>query len=100
MVLADRKGIADFLHVAVEKVPHSPESMVDAKQTLFNVIRKSRKQRLVEEMIPQPGAHIGPLYNDRMRDFVLNCWRIETAAANAPSLDRSILRIVAFIANG
>jgi hypothetical protein len=99
-LLADRKGIADFLHVAIEKVPLSPESIDDAKQALFNVIRKSRRRRLVEEMIPQPGAHIGPLYNDRMRNFALNCWRIETAAANAPSLDRSILRIAAFLANG
>jgi len=99
-LLADRKGIADFLHVAIEKVPPSPESMDDTKQAMFNVIRKSRKRRLVEEMVPQSGAHIGPLYNDRMRDFALNCWRIETAAANAPSLDRSISRIAAFIANG
>jgi hypothetical protein len=98
-LLADRKGIADFLHVAIEKVPHSPETMDDAKHSLFNVIRRSRKRRLVEEMVPQPGAHIGPLYNDRMREFALDYWQIETAAANAPSLDRSILRIAEFIAN-
>lgn len=98
-LLADRKGIADFLHVAIDKVPLSPETMDDAKQALFNVIRKSRKRRLVEEMVPQPGAHIGPLYNDRLREFALNCWQIETAAAIAPSLDRSILRITSFLAN-
>lgn len=99
-LLADRKGIADYLHVAIDKVPLSPESLDDAKQTMFNVIRKSRKRRLVEEMVPQPGAHIGPLYNDRMRIFTLNCWQIETAAANAPSLDRGISRIAAFLTNG
>jgi len=99
-LLADRKGIADFLHVAIEKVPTSPKSMDDTKHALPKVIRKSRKLRLVEEMLPQPSAHIGPLYNDRMRDFALNRWRIETAAENAPILERSIWRIAAFLANG
>jgi len=96
-LLADRKGIAAFLHAAPEKVPSLPESVDDPKQTLFSVIRKSRKRRLVEEMVPQRGAHIGPLYNDRMCDFALNYWQIKTAAENAPSLARNLLRISDFL---
>lgn len=96
-LLSDRKGIADFLHTAIEKVPINPEAEGDPKQTLFSIIRKSRKRRLVEEMIPQPGAHIGPLYNERMCDFALNHWDIENAAENAPSMARNIARISVFL---
>ena len=96
-LLSDRQNIATFLMVAVEKVPCNPESLDDPKQALFGVIRKSRKRRLIEEMIPQPGAHIGPLYNERICDFVLNHWHIETAATNAPSLARNLARISAFL---
>ncbi|MBI5657462.1 MAG: hypothetical protein HZC44_11890 [Geobacter sp.] len=92
-LMSDRNGIAAFLHAAVDKIPFCPEAEDDPKQTLFSVIRKSRKRRLVGEMVPQPGAHIGPLYNERMCDFALNHWQIEAAIENAPSLARSIARI-------
>lgn len=96
-LLADRKGIASFLHAPVEKIPVLPETESDPKQTLFSLIRKSRKRRLVEEMVPKPGAHIGPLYNERMCDFALNHWQIEAASENASSLCRNISSITAFL---
>lgn len=96
-LLSDRKGIAAFLHTAIEKVPFYPETEADPKQTLFSVVRKSRKRRLVDEMVPQSGAHIGPLYNERMCDFALNHWNIDAAVVNAPSLARNISRISAFL---
>ena len=96
-LLADRKGIADFLHAAIEKVPFAPELLNDPKQALFGIIRKSRKRRLVTDMVPLPGAHIGPLYNDRICDFALNYWKIEAAVENAPSLARNIARISDFL---
>lgn len=96
-LMSDRQGIASFLHVAFEKVPAAPESVDFPKQALFSVIRKSRRKRLVEEMVPQAGAHIGPLYNDHLCNFTLNYWNIETAAENAPSLSRSLSRIEEFL---
>lgn len=33
-LLADREGIAEFLHIAVSKVPHAPEAEDDPKRTL------------------------------------------------------------------
>jgi len=96
-LLSDRKGIASFLHTAIEKVPFFPETEVDPKQALLNVVRKTRKRRLIEEMVPHPGAHIGPLYNERMCDFAMNYWSIEASAENAPSLARNISRISAFL---
>lgn len=96
-LLADRNNIAAFLMTAVEKVPSNPEALTDPKQAVFGVVRKSRRRRLIEEMVPSPGAHIGPLYNEKMCDFVLNHWDVEAAAGNAPSLARNIARISAFL---
>lgn len=96
-LLADRNNFATFLMAAVEKVPNDPEALADPKQAVFGVVRKSRRRRLIEEMVPSPGAHIGPLYNERMCDFALNHWDIEVAAGNAPSLARNIARISAFL---
>lgn len=96
-LLSDRQGIASFLCTAIEKVPFSPEREDDPKQTLFSVVRKTRKRRLIEEIVPLPGAHIGPLYNEHMCDFALNNWDLEAAAENAPSLARNISRITAFL---
>jgi hypothetical protein len=35
-LLADREGIAEFLDVAIAKVPRNPESELDPKRTLIN----------------------------------------------------------------
>lgn len=96
-LLSDREGIATFLHTATVRVPFNPEAEDDPKQTLYSLVRKSRKRRLVEEMIPQPGAHIGPLYNEHMCDFAMNHWQVEVAVENAPNLAKNILRITAFL---
>jgi hypothetical protein len=96
-LLSDRKGIASFLHTAIEKVPYYPEREDDPKQALFNVVRKTRKRRLIEEIVPLPGAHIGPLYNEHMCNFALNHWNIDAAVVDAPSLARNISRISGFL---
>jgi len=83
-LLADRAGIAEFLHIDVNKVPHSPEVEDDPKRTLINLARKSRKRRLSQEIVPEVGssAKIGPLYN------TCSC---------APSLARTLSRISTFL---
>ena len=98
-LLADREGIAEFLHVAVSKVPHAPEVESDPKQTLLNLARRSRKKRLAQELVPATGssATIGPLYNARMSEFVNDRWDIDQAKLLADSLSRSLNRLAEFL---
>lgn len=98
-LMSDRKNLAAYLSSSVTRLPIYPEQEPDPKTTLFNVIRKTRKRRLIDEMVPQPGAHIGPLYNERMCEFVRNHWQVEIAKVNAPSLARTHLRISEFLKN-
>lgn len=98
-LLADREGLAKFLDIAVNKIPHEPETEADPKRTLINLARKSRKRRLALELVPETGsaARIGPLYNVRMREFVSNTWNIQRACNHAPSLVRTVSRLSTFL---
>jgi hypothetical protein len=98
-LLADRKGIAEFLAVPTTKIPQQPESLDDPKQTLINLARKSRKRSLAQEIVPENGsvAKYGPLYNARLSQFVSEGWNLDDARRLAPSLDRTVLRIHEFL---
>lgn len=98
-LIADREGIAEFLHVAVGKVPHAPEAEDDPKRTLLNLARRSRKKRLAQELVPALGssAPIGPLYNARLSEFVNEKWNIDQAKLVADSLSRTLNRLSEFL---
>lgn len=98
-LLADREGIANFLSVAKNKVPQDPEAEADPKRTLINLARKSRRQRLAIELVPEMGssASIGPLYNARLSEFVDTAWDVDRARTVAPSLDRTLSRLASFM---
>jgi hypothetical protein len=98
-LLADRNGIADFLAIPANKVPANPESLDDPKRALINLARKSRKRKLMQEIVPENGsaARIGPLYNVRLSEFVRDDWDIDEARRQAPSLDKAALRVNEFL---
>lgn len=94
-LLADRSGFASFSGVPTSKLPIDPESVVDPKRTLINIVRNSRNRRLATELVPKQGSRvsIGPLYNERLSHFVRTQWNVETAADVAPSLSKMIGRL-------
>ena len=101
-LLADRSGIAEFLAVASIKVPASPEREADPKLSLINLARRSRRRRLMQELVPAAGSpnKIGPYYNARLTEFVASQWNVVQARANAPSLDRTLARLSTFLPIG
>lgn len=98
-LMADRAGIAKFMHIDVSKVPHAPEAEEDPKQTLINLARRSRKRRFAQEIVPEPGssASIGPLYNFHFVNFVNSEWDINNACQCAPSLAKALIRVSTFL---
>lgn len=98
-LLADREGIAEFLHIDLHKVPMAPETEEDPKRKLINLARKSRKRRFSQEIVPSIGsaAPIGPFYNHHLINFVNTRWDIDQARQRAPSLERAIFRISSFL---
>lgn len=98
-VLADKVGFAAFAGIPASKIPSLPESLSDPKRALVNLVRRSRNRRLVAELVPAKGSavSIGPLYNERMSQFVRESWNVDTAMKHSPSLERTFARLQKFM---
>jgi hypothetical protein len=98
-ILADRAGFARFAGILQSKVSQSPETLPDPKQTLINLVRKSRNRRLASELVPEQGTSMskGPLYNERLGEFVREQWDVSVAVQAAPSLERTVSRLKDFL---
>lgn len=94
-VMADRKNIAKFLKVPIEKIPIFPEAEIDPKQKLVNIARGSHSHSVISSLVPEQNstALVGNLYNSEIKRFVLNFWDINLARLNSPSLDRCLKRL-------
>lgn len=94
-LLADRAGFAAFAGIPAAKLPARPEEEEDPKQTLVNLVRRSARKSLAQEIVPAKGSRlsIGPLYNETLSRFVTDAWDVHAAAAAAPSLDRALRRL-------
>ncbi|MDZ7919381.1 hypothetical protein [Rhodoferax sp.] len=98
-VLADRDGFSAFFGVAVNKITQDPESLQDPKQSLINIVRKGRNRKLITEIVPAQGVPMskGPLYNERLTEFVTDVWDVDKAISSAPSLRRTFERLQIFL---
>jgi len=94
-LLADRKNIAKFLNVSLEKIPRHPEAEDDPKQKLVNIARYSRSSKIRSSLVPEQNstAQVGKLYTTEMKRFVHEFWDINSARKNSPSLDKCFKRI-------
>lgn len=97
-LMADPAGIAEFLNVAQEKVPDTPELLQDPKRALVNLARQSRTHRTRDAMVPNIGSSSqeGRLYTSEMIRFIGSRWDVSVARLNAPSLDKCLLRLETF----
>lgn len=91
-LLADAEALAEFLGVALSRVPGNPEGLDDPKRALVDLARRSRRRAIVAAMVPREGSGrpVGPAYTSRMIEFASKHWRPEVAANNADSLARAI----------
>lgn len=98
-VLADRVGFASFAGIPQSKVSQAPETLTNPKQALINLVRQSRNRRLVAELVPEQGTSMskGPLYNERLGQFVREKWDVAAAMHAAPSLQRTVDRLKHFL---
>lgn len=91
-LLADRESIASYLGVAASRVPLDVEALQNAKDTMVNLARRSRRRDVREDMVPRStsGRPIGPAYASRLIDFAENVWMPQIAASRSDSLHRAI----------
>ncbi len=96
-LLADRIGFSTFTGVSLANLPLNPELEVDPKQTLINIVRRSRRRTIKEDIIPiNQNATIGPNYNERLMEYILNDWNLERAMQTSESLRRAFVYLERF----
>jgi hypothetical protein len=91
-LLADRETIAQFLSIALSRVPFHPEELDDPKTIIVNLARVSRRRDIRQDMVPRPesGRQVGQAYSSRLIEFVSNHWRPDIASGQSISLQRAI----------
>jgi len=92
-LMADSENLAKFIGVKQSLIPKEPESIIDPKQRLLEIVKKGKKALL--DMIPTPesGRKIGIGYVSRIQEFLTHPthpWRPEIAQQSAESLMRCI----------
>lgn len=101
-LLADAQGLSQFAEVSPTVIPRDPESLRDPKQELLNVVRRSKRRVLRDEMLPVKGASspVGFGYNLHLKGFISDYWCPMRASERAPSLARALPRIQHLLRDG
>jgi hypothetical protein len=97
-ILADKEGFSSFLGINRKLMPDDVDNILDPKRTLINLARRSIRRNLRDSLVPRPNtdAEIGPDYNSRLSEFVLNRWDPYRASQNSSSLNRAISALKKF----
>lgn len=87
-LLADRRAFASFLAVPVTRLPAEPESIVDPKQFVVQLARRSRSKLISSTLVPDANssAKVGRGYTPRLIEFAARQWDPPVAARSSPSL--------------
>ena len=94
-IMADRIGFAAFLSIPTHRIPSPTDDILDPKEFLVSLARRSRRKAIREALVPTQGAtlSIGNEYNTLLSEFVQDLWDVERAAVASPSLKRTLYRI-------
>ena len=92
-ILADHGAWAQYIGIAPGNFTDKPDLLSDPKRHLLSVIRRKGRKRCHREMLPSGTAHIGPLYNDVLCQFVQDHWVPGRAAGHSPSLKRAMTAV-------
>ena len=94
-LMVDRTGVANFLSIPVNRIPLNTDNIPNPKEFPVSLAQRSKKRRLRDELVPEPGAKIpvGYGYNTRLMEFIREHWNLERAATISPSLKRTLDRL-------
>lgn len=96
-LLADCEAISYFFNIASSQCPDQPDDIADPKQVLLNLVKKSKRREVKQDILPVKGSSssVGLGYNARLSDFVWNHWDVHRAVTRSDSLRRAWNRICA-----
>ena len=71
-VMADRMGFAAFLSIPLHRIPSPTDNILNPKEFLLSLARRSKKKTVREALVPAQGAtlSVGNEYNTLLSEFV------------------------------
>ncbi|WP_141259237.1 DUF4276 family protein, partial [Pseudomonas aeruginosa] len=78
-ILADSESFSEFLGVSKAVIPRAPDELANPKDKLLELVKKSSKRSLKEEMLPAKNSSspIGLGYNVNLCSYVEGDWSFE-----------------------
>lgn len=94
-VMADRVAFAELLSVPLHRVPSNPDEILQPKEHIVSIARRSKRKAIRQDLVPLPGdtRSVGPGFNARLTAFVADTWDPNAAATVSPSLRRTLERL-------
>ncbi|MFM5035465.1 hypothetical protein [Aeromonas media] len=91
-LLSDKSTLSVCLGINEKTMPNDPDKLIDPKQTIVNLARKSKLRKIKSELPPAAGEKcpIGISYNSILCEYVKNNWRVDVAKESSPSLKRTV----------
>lgn len=94
-LLADAERLSSFLGVSPARIPLDPDAVAEPKDAMVHLAAGSRRRDIKADMVPRPssGRRVGPAYNSRLVEFVIDGdagWSIENASVRSDSLRRAV----------
>ncbi|HTZ20321.1 MAG TPA: hypothetical protein VMC06_05520, partial [Opitutaceae bacterium] len=98
-LLADMAQIACFFAIPEGKLPRQPDAEAHPKKSLVRLVQLYSPDSIRRDVVPLPGHSglTGPLYEERLAEFVRTRWEPIKAAKKSPSLKRSLRAIDRFL---
>ena len=97
-VMAHHSALAKFLSISKRRIPDRPDAILNPKQCLIQLARKSRSTQIKKDLVPDKNSTslVGPGYNDRLIEFIGKHWNTKLASRRSPSLKRTFDRLREF----
>jgi len=98
-LLAHREAFAKFLGISENLIPQNVDTILDPKQFLINLAKKSKSRELRQAIVPPAGnQHVtmGKNYNGKLKEFVETDWQVDIAVHCSDSLQRTVNAIATF----
>lgn len=96
-LLADKNGFSSYIGVSADKIPTDSETIKNPKEFIVSLARKSRNKTLKVDIVPEGTVNVGPGYNLRMSDFIMNHWNIEESLNHSRSLKKAVKRVKGYL---
>ncbi len=91
-LLASRGAFSTYLSIAKSEIPINTDDILNPKDFLLSLVKKSRKKTIRTDLVPERGktAKVGPNYNARLAGFVNQFWDYKEAVNFSESLNKTV----------